>query len=174
MPSFPQEAEDILDPSGEERVATTLAPAREFSVDLEMDAMHAFRARLCFMQLGTDEHVFLLDTLQPGVTLGALAPLFSDASRTKFFHAAGGDLQFLAESGVRVKGLFDTHRAATLLGWPKVGLADLVRERLGIELQKEHQQSDWSIRPLPEGMRAYLADDVRYLTEIGRQVRQAC
>jgi ribonuclease D len=174
MPSFPQGAEDVLDAKGVERAAAVLEAGREFSVDVEMDSMHAFRARLCFVQLGSDEHIFLLDTLQPGMSLDALKPAFADATRTKFFHAAGGDLQFLAEAGVRVKGLFDTHRAATLLGWPKVGLADLVRERLGIELQKEHQQSDWSLRPLPEGMHAYLAEDVRYLTEIGRQVRQAC
>lgn len=103
-----------------------------------------------------------------------LAPLMADPARTKFFHAAQGDLQFLAEVGVRVQGLFDTHRAATLLGWPKVGLADLARERLGVELPKEHQQSDFSIRPLPPGMREYIANDVRYLCELGRQVRDAC
>jgi ribonuclease D len=73
-----------------------------------------------------------------------------------------------------VKGLFDTHRAATLLGWPKVGLADLVRERRGIELAKEHQQADFAKRPLPPELHEYIAGDVRYLTGIGREVRQAC
>src|SRR5262245_26989762 len=110
--------------------------------------MHAFRARLCFVQLGTDKDVYLLDTLAPGVKVAELAPLFGDPGCTKYFHAAGGDLQYLASAGVRVKGLFDTHRAATLLGWPKVGLADLVLEKLGVKLLKEHQQSDFSIRPL--------------------------
>jgi len=74
---------------------------------------------------------------------------------------------------VRVRGLFDTHRAATLLGWPKVGLADLVAQRLGVTLDKAHQQSDFSLRPLPPQMRTYIADDVRYLTELGRQVSAA-
>jgi len=136
--------------------------------------MHAFRARLCFLQLGTDTEVFLWDTLVPGVDASLLAPLMADPARTKFFHAAQGDLQYLAETGVRVQGLFDTHRAATLLGWPKVGLADLARERLGVELPKEHQQSDFSLRPLPAEMREYIANDVRYLCELGRQVREEC
>ena len=74
---------------------------------------------------------------------------------------------------MRVRGLFDTHRAATLLGWPKVGLADLVAERLGVTLDKAHQQSDFSLRPLPPEMRRYIADDVRYLTELGRLVSAA-
>ena len=164
----------MLDATGLEQVSNTLAPLSEWSVDVEADAMHAFRARLCFVQIGTDADVWLLDTLVPEVKIAALAEQFADPNRTKFFHAAGGDLQYLAAAGVRVKGLFDTHRAVTLLGWPKVGLADLVLEKLQIKLLKEHQQSDFSLRPLPPGMREYIADDVRYLTEIGRQVRQAC
>lgn len=174
MPTYPQGAVDIVDAPSAEAAARTLAQAPELAVDLEADSMHAFRARLCFLQLGTDSNVFLFDTLAPGVDASLLAPLMADPERTKFFHAAQGDLQFLAEVGIRVRGLFDTHRAATLLGWPKVGLADIARERLGVELPKEHQQSDFSLRPLPEGMRDYIANDVRYLCELGRQTREAC
>ncbi|CAM3862537.1 ribonuclease D [Corallococcus soli] len=164
----------MVDAAGAEAATRVLESAPELAVDLEADAMHAFRARLCFLQLGTDTDIFLFDTLQPGVDPRLLVPLMGDPERTKFFHAAQGDLQYLAEAGVRVRGLFDTHRAVTLLGWPKVGLADLARERLGIELPKEHQQSDFSLRPLPPGMRDYIANDVRYLCELGRQVRDAC
>jgi ribonuclease D len=174
MPTYPQGAVDVVDAPGAQAAARTLQEARELAVDLEADAMHAFRARLCFLQLGTDTDVFLFDTLAPGVEASLLAPLMADPDRTKFFHAAQGDLQYLAEAGIRVQGLFDTHRAATLLGWPKVGLADVARERLGVELPKEHQQSDFSLRPLPPGMRDYIANDVRYLCELGRQVREEC
>ncbi len=174
MPTFPQGAVDVVDAPGAQAAARTLEQAPELAVDLEADAMHAFRARLCFLQLATDTHVFLFDTLAPGVDVGLLARLMADPARIKYFHAAMGDLQYLAEAGVRVQGLFDTHRAATLLGWPKVGLADIARERLGVELPKEHQQSDFSLRPPPPGMRDYIANDVRYLCELGRQVREAC
>lgn len=174
MPTFPSGARDITTAQEASAAAKGLENVQELAVDVEMDAMHAFHARLCFVQLGTDTEVFLFDTLADGVSLKGLTALFLDPMRTKYFHAAGGDLQFLAEAGIRVQGLFDTHRAATLLGWPKVGLADLAQERLGVQLQKDHQQSDFSLRPLPPAMRAYIADDVRYLCEIGRQVRKAC
>jgi len=174
MPTFPQGAVDVVDAPKAEASARALSEAAELAVDLEADSMHAFRARLCFLQLGTDTEVYLWDTLVPGVDARLLVPLMADPARTKFFHAAQGDLQFLAEAGVRVQGLFDTHRAATLLGWPKVGLADIARERLGVELPKEHQQSDFSLRPLPAEMREYIANDVRYLCELGRQVREEC
>ncbi|HEY8205989.1 MAG TPA: HRDC domain-containing protein [Myxococcaceae bacterium] len=172
--TFPQVATDIATPEETGRALHALEGVRELAVDVEADAMHAFRASLCFVQVATDRDLFLFDTLAPGVTAQPLAPLFADPACTKYFHAAGGDLQYLAESGVRVRGLFDTHRAATLLGWPKVGLADLARERLQVELAKEHQQSDFSMRPLPAEVRAYIADDVRYLCEIGRQVKEEC
>ena len=171
---IPQGATDISLASELPRVTGALSKVKEFSVDVEADAMHAFHARLCFVQIGTDTDIFLLDTLQPGVEISSQAAAFADPGVTKFFHAAGGDLQYLAEAGIRVKGLFDTHRAATLLGWAKVGLADLVQEKLQVKLLKEHQQSDFSLRPLPAGMRDYIADDVRYLTDIGRLVREAC
>ncbi|MBX5483671.1 MAG: HRDC domain-containing protein [Myxococcaceae bacterium] len=174
MPNWPEGAIDVETAEAVRQAADHVQGAKELAVDVEADAMHAFRARLCFVQVATDERVYLFDTLRPEVRADSLAAVFADPARTKFFHAAGGDLQYLAEVGVRIRGLFDTHRAATLLGWQKVGLADLVRERLGIELKKEHQQSDFSIRPLPPGMREYIADDVRYLVEIGRQVREEC
>lgn len=156
------------------QVSSALAPVQELAVDVEADSMHHFRARLCFVQLGTDHDIFLLDTLVPEISPKHVASKFEDPAVTKFFHAAQGDLQYLAEEGVRVRGLFDTHRAATLLGWPKVGLVDLVKEKLGATLKKEHQQADFSQRPLPPELREYIADDVRYLCEVGRWVREAC
>ena len=174
MPTFPQIPVDVIDRAGLDEAVRALTPDPELAVDVEADSMRAFRARLCYVQLGTDRHIFLLDTLVPEVRADALKPLLEDPARIKFFHAAGGDLQYLAEAGVRVRRLFDTHRAATLLGTPKVGLADLVRERLGVELKKEHQQADFSRRPLPKDVHDYIAEDVRYLCEIGRQVREDC
>ncbi len=171
---IPERVVDVTRPDQMGLVIDALAPARELAVDVEADSMHHFRARLCFVQLGTDKDIFLLDTLVDGVTPKTLAATFEDPTITKFFHAAQGDLQYLAEEGVRVRGLFDTHRASTLLGWPKVGLVDLVKEKLGAALKKEHQQADFSIRPLPAELREYIADDVRYLCEVGRWVRQAC
>lgn len=149
-----------------------LAGHAAVAVDVEADAMHHFRARLCFVQLATDDEIAVLDTLAPGVTPKALEALFASPQTTKFFHAAGGDLSYLAEHGVRVQGLFDTHRAATLLGWPKLGLFDLVKEFCGQELKKEHQQADFSLRPLPPELAEYVADDVRYLAAVGRKFQE--
>lgn len=172
--SIPEGAADVTTALQVAQAAAAMSAVNDFAVDVEADAMHHFHARLCWVQVGTESEIFLFDTLIAEVQINALAAQFADPAKIKFFHAAMGDLQYLAEVGIRVKGLFDTHRAATLLGWPKVGLADLVLEKLGKQLAKEHQQSDFSLRPFPPELRAYIADDVRYLVEVGRSVREAC
>ncbi len=167
-------ATDVESLQSAQQAMRALGSARELAVDVEADSMHHFHARLCFIQVASEFDIFLFDLLVAEVRAQLLAPQFEDPSIIKYFHAAAGDLSYLAEEGVRVRGLFDTHRAATLLGWPKIGLGDLVQTHLGVTLNKEHQQSDFSLRPLPAEMRAYIADDVRHLIALGRVVREAC
>ena len=81
-------------------------------------------------------------------------------------HAAGQDLPCLAELGYRPRTLFDTELAGRLLGYPRVGLAALVDEVLGLRLAKGHGAEDWSTRPLPAGWLRYAALDVEVLVEL--------
>jgi ribonuclease D len=81
-------------------------------------------------------------------------------------HAAGQDLPCLAELGYRPRTLFDTELAGRLLGFPKVGLASLVEEVLGLRLAKGHGAEDWSTRPLPDEWLRYAALDVEVLVDL--------
>lgn len=81
-------------------------------------------------------------------------------------HAAGQDLPCLAEIGYRPRVLFDTELAGRLLGYPRVGLAALVQEVLGLRLAKGHGAEDWSTRPLPAAWLRYAALDVEVLIEL--------
>ncbi len=81
-------------------------------------------------------------------------------------HAAGQDLPCLAELGYRPRTLFDTELAGRLLGYPRVGLAALVEEVLGLRLAKGHGAEDWSTRPLPAEWIRYAALDVEVLVEL--------
>ncbi len=82
------------------------------------------------------------------------------------FHAASQDLPCLAEIGYRPRNIFDTEMAGRLLGYPRVGLATLVEELLGLRLEKTHSAADWSTRPLPEEWLRYAALDVEVLVEL--------
>jgi ribonuclease D len=81
-------------------------------------------------------------------------------------HAASQDLPCLAELGYRPRSIFDTEMAGRLLGYPRVGLATLVEELLGLRLEKTHSAADWSSRPLPEEWLRYAALDVEVLVEL--------
>jgi ribonuclease D len=81
-------------------------------------------------------------------------------------HAASQDLPCLAELNYRPRSLFDTEMAGRLLGYPRVGLATLVEDLLGLRLEKTHSAADWSTRPLPQEWLSYAALDVEVLVEL--------
>ncbi len=174
MITIPEGVTHVATADAADAAAREIALSSEIAVDVETNGMHAFRAKLCFVQVATETAVYVFDCLAPGVDIRILGATFDDATRTKFFHAAGNDLRVLADAGVRVSGIFDTHRAATLLALVKVGLADLVLARFGVVLDKSLQQSDFSLRPVPDDLGAYIADDVRYLVDVGRDLRARC
>ena len=81
-------------------------------------------------------------------------------------HAASQDLPGLAEQSMHPDAVFDTELAARLLGMPRVGLAAVVADVLGLGLAKEHSAVDWSTRPLPTDWLRYAALDVEVLVEV--------
>jgi ribonuclease D len=87
-------------------------------------------------------------------------------------HAASQDLPGLTEQRMAPDTVFDTELAARLLGMPRVGLAAVVADTLGLGLAKEHSAVDWSTRPLPADWLRYAALDVEVLVQV-RDVLEA-
>jgi ribonuclease D len=86
-------------------------------------------------------------------------------------HAASQDLPCLREVGLEPATLFDTELGARLAGLPRVGLAAVVEETLGLHLKKEHSAADWSTRPLPDSWLTYAALDVELLVDVRDRIR---
>lgn len=141
------------------------APA--LGVDTEANSFHAYRERLCLLQISDGQDDYLVDPIALGDELRRLAPLFADPSVAKIFHAAEYDLMLLRkELGIELRGLFDTQVAMTLLRHKQTGLAALLKEFYGLDLSKKEQRSDWGKRPLTESQLAYARVDVHYLPEL--------
>ena len=87
-------------------------------------------------------------------------------------HAASQDLPCLAEIGYRPRQIFDTELAGRLLGFPRVALATLVEEILGLRMEKGHSAADWSTRPLPDAWLNYAALDVEVLVDLRNALAQ--
>lgn len=91
-----------------------------------------------------------------------VATIMQDASTPKILHSTGEDLEIIDMTGqARPNPLFDTQRAAALLGWPlQIRYELLARDLLGIEFPGGLARNDWCRRPLPEAWIEYAANDV--------------
>jgi ribonuclease D len=154
-----------------EELVRALEPAEVLAVDTEFMRERTYYAKLCLVQVASDDVVAAVDPLAVD-DLGPLWELLLDGSRLKVLHAGEQDLEIFFRLTGDVPGpVFDTQVAAALASFPlQVGYGALVRELLGVELDKMDSYSDWSRRPLSEMQVEYAMNDVRHLTEVYRHL----
>lgn len=144
------------------------------ALDTEFVRERTYFPRLCLVQVADPDarHVLLVDPIRVE-DLAPLAALIADAQLPKVIHAARQDLEALLPlTGSPAAPVFDTQVAAGLLGFPaQVGYGELVRQVLGVELEKGHARTDWAARPLKPAQLAYAADDVRFLGPVATELR---
>ncbi|MEQ8492764.1 MAG: ribonuclease D, partial [Gammaproteobacteria bacterium] len=142
-------------------------PQAPLAIDTEFERQRTYFARLCLVQIACAERIALIDTLAVD-DLTPLAGVLAAPGRCKLLHAARQDLEVLYHAGL-VLGppLVDTQVAAALAGFDEqIGYAELVRELLGVTLDKSQTRTDWRQRPLSERQLHYAADDVRHLAAL--------
>ena len=142
------------------------------AIDTEFLREKTYYAKLCLLQLATDDETAIVDPFEVE-DLRVLAPLLENESVVKLFHAGGQDLEILLrEVGTLPRPLFDTQVAAALLGHTQqIGYAALVHAECGVTLKKIDSFTDWSRRPLSESQLEYAADDVAYLPRMYERMR---
>ena len=137
------------------------------AIDTESNSMHAYTERVCLVQASLPGADYLIDPLSKSIELRALEPLFADAGVEKVFHACEYDVISLRRDyGFAFASVYDTMWAARILGWPRVGLADILHERFGVTMNKRWQRFNWGQRPLPADALAYARLDTRYLVRL--------
>ncbi len=147
-------------------VSHRLRSARAIALDCEAAGFHRYTDRLCLVQLSTEEETLLFDPL--GLDLRpVLRPVLEDPGVEVVMHGADYDIRLLhRDLDTRLRGLFDTQAAASLLGATSLGLASLLETHLGVKLSKAHQRADWAQRPLPEELLDYAAADTEHLLRL--------
>jgi ribonuclease D len=141
------------------------------TLDTEFLREKTYYPGLCLLQVATPRLVACIDPL----ALEDLSPLLDviyDEGITKVMHAARQDMEiFYHLRNTLPSPVFDTQIAALLLGFPdQIGYGNLVRETLGVEIEKLHTRTDWSRRPLSEAQIRYAAEDVHYLAQVYRHL----
>lgn len=161
----------ITEQSDLSALAARLQQHEQVAVDLEADSMHHYTDKVCLLQFSSPEETCLVDPLALP-DLEPLRALFDNSAIEKLFHAGDYDLRSLRRDfNLQVRGLVDTMLAAQFCGEERIGLADLLNKYFSVELDKKFQRADWSIRPLPEGMVHYAAEDTRHLHRLAELLR---
>ena len=134
-------------------------------VDTEFVRERTYFPRPGLLQFSDGEQVWLVDpvTLEGSPALASLVgAIMSNAHACKILHSTGEDLEVIDMVGhAEPSPLFDTQRAAALLGWPlQIRYELLARDLLDIEFPGGLGRNDWRRRPLPDAWIEYAANDV--------------
>ena len=150
-----------------------LRAADQIGFDTEADSFYHYQERVCLIQITAGDDDYVVDPLRR-FDLAGLGTILADPSKTKVFHDGEYDVMILKRDyGFEFASLFDTRVAAAALGLESPGLAAVVLENFGVELDKKQQRSDWSKRPLTDGQVAYARQDTRYLLPLMEVMRAA-
>lgn len=154
-----------------EQLVDTLAGCRAIAIDTEADSLHHYVEKVCLIQLASfDGGAWLIDPLALD-DLAALAPVMADGSVVKVVHGGDNDITSMRRDfDFEFRTVFDTAIAARFLGDRELGLQALVRNELGIELDKGSQRDDWSKRPLTARQEAYALADVEHLMALATRL----
>ena len=140
-----------------------LAGQRAIAVDTESNSLYAYQEQVCLIQCSIPGVDYIVDPLA-GLDLSPLARFFADPTVQKVFHAAEYDVMCLKRDfQFRFANLFDTMWAARILGWPRVGLGDVLKDTFDVRTNKRYQRYNWGKRPLEPQALAYASMDTHYL-----------
>ena len=142
----------------------------EIAVDTEAMGLELKRDPLTLVQISTgndDCHIIQLNRKK--YKADNLVKILEDEKINKIFHYARFDvaiLQYFLKADV--KNIYCTKVASKIARTytSQHGLKDLVKEIIGIDLNKQMQSSDWGAEKLTEKQLKYAASDVIYLHKL--------
>ena len=146
------------------------------AVDTETLGLLPRRDKLCLVQLSSgDGNAHLVQLDRSNYDAPRLKALLTNPDVLKIFHYARFDVAALkVYLGIDVAPLYCTKIASKLVRTytDKHGLKDLIRELLGIEINKTQQSSDWGAHVISDAQKQYAAADVLYLHELKSRLDQ--
>jgi ribonuclease D len=158
----------VTTPAQLERLMEALSGQSAVAVDTESNSLYAYQEQVCLIQFSIPGADYVVDPLT-GLDLSPLAGLFADDGIQKVFHAAEYDVMCLKRDfGFHFANLFDTMWAGRILGWPHVGLGDVLAETFQVQTRKRYQRYNWGRRPLEPEALIYACIDTHYLLDLQR------
>jgi len=144
------------------------------SVDTEFMREKTYYPRLCLIQISGKKEAIAVDTISPGIDLEPVFKLLNDPTIIKVFHACRQDMEiFFHLTNNTPKPVFDTQIAAMVCGYgDAISYDKLVKQIVGIDIDKSSRFTDWSQRPLSNAQLNYALSDVTHLRKIYEQLKK--
>lgn len=153
----------VEDRAALEELVEALSASKVIAIDTESDSSYTYQEKVCLIQISDLHTDYIVDPLAIG-DVSALGPLLGDRSIVKVLHGADYDIVCLRRDfGFQIRGLFDTLIAAQLLGLERIGLADLLGQFFGLDIDKQFQRHNWALRPLRGEHLDYARGDTHFL-----------
>ena len=145
-----------------------LAAHPHISIDTEFMRETTYFAKICLIQVASDDEAAAIDPLAAGLDLTPFFDLLQNDKVLKVFHAGRQDLEIMVKmTGQLPTPCYDSQIAAMVCGFgDQVGYDKLVKGFLDINIDKGPRFTDWSQRPLSEKQIQYALNDVIYLQQI--------
>ena len=147
----------------------------KIAVDTELHGLTMNRDQICLVQLcDQEEQVCLVRPNRDG-GYSRLKALMENKEVLKVFHFALTDVAFFRTSlNIEVTPFCCTKVMSKLIRTytQNHGLKDLHMELLGIQMEKEQQQTNWAESDLSQNQLKYAANDVLRLLEIFERLQQ--
>jgi ribonuclease D len=138
-------------------------------VDAEFSLTGVHHCILALLQIATHERVWLIDPL---AIPDLIRPLLLAISEVPWIaHDFSGDgIVFSRIYGVVPTSVMDTMILAKALNYPQPGLKSMAMHKLGIDIPKQEQDSNWMLRPLRKSQINYAARDAALLLPLLREL----
>lgn len=147
-------------------IVPLLAKETLIGLDMESNGLHAYRERVCLLQISTRLADYIIDPFRVA-DLSPLGAVLANPAVEKIFHSGEYDLMSLKRDyGFVIHNLFDTMIASKVCGRRVMGLDKLLSEYCGVTMSKSHQRDDWGQRPLSEEALLYAQMDTHYLPHL--------
>ena len=149
-----------------------------FGIDTEFVGEGRYRTLLCVIQIVVSDaeglEVVVLDALDEQTDLAPLAALLADPQIEVVVHAGRQDIALLRRCArTEVTRIFDTQIAAGFAGLSaQAGYDTLLREVLGVRVQKTASYTRWDRRPLDAEQLAYAREDVLHLLDLAAELER--
>jgi inorganic pyrophosphatase len=157
----------ITTTSGLQKFLSIIQDDTIIAVDTEFLRIHTYYPQPCIIQIATRNGCECIDLLSD-IDIQILKTYLYDKGKLLVLHSGRQDIEiFYYLFNALPQRIFDTQICGSFLGYPhQVSYADLVKDTLGVHLEKKYTRFDWSKRPLPDDVISYARNDVIYLLQL--------